>query len=868
MLLRIPLQNPVLIILVLLSSVLMAQVPNNWQSRGMGGGGAVYSPSISPFNHDEAWLSCDMSVISRTFNFGVTWRTVGFDTLTGKRNSMVNFTNHPDTMFIEAADPYRSRNYPKRSSDGGNTWEIIPSINYWGTYGSFRLYANPNNAKQLVASSNTNVCFSNDYGNTFSIIHTASNQGTPFIHLAGVLYTNDTVYVSTDKGLIISPNSGSSWNSFIPYSSIGIPTGAGGEGVVSFGGAVTGNLTRFFCVTINNANLTYRTEPRDIQYFRKLYRMDWPTNASWIDITPNLKNADQSLNDYNYVYQVTSNPDNPDTLYFTGQTHSPATAAGARIGTVFKTTDGGNTFSNIFLRNNNPTNAGMTTGWVGAANFSPWEHTWNSLNTTEGLCIDPNDVNRLMRTDFSIVCTSENGGATWDQRYVSSGEHPPLTLIDRQDRYESNGLQTTVCHWVHWMSPARMLLTYSDLLLNESNDGEITWGFLYDSLWSQKVNDIHMICQSPTGRLFAPEGEVLGNNGDWSDYRLGLAPGKIMFSDDAAHWHLLRDFGAPVSWASFDPNDATVMYTAVQTPLNGTMGGIWKCTGLPASPMWTLLPAPPRSEKRPTQIFALNNGDILAVYGARDSTSVQPAGYTFTASSGVFISHDQGMTWTDLCIGYPGMQKDARYLTIDPHDPSQDTWFLGMGNSGIGSEPGLYRTTDRGVTWMNVWPGKTVYSVTMHPAKNDEMYICTANDGLFNALDASSNNPNIFAVTSYPFKAPERVFFNPYDINEVWVTSLGNGLRVGTVSPVGVDSPENEYNTLVLYPNPSSGEITLHCQVPFKLFVLTDLSGRTLYRITNLEDYRTLHLKNLSRGVYFYQADDGNQKWQGKIIVK
>jgi len=862
------LRNPILITIVLFSSVVMAQVPVDWQSRGMGGGGAVYAPGISPFNHDEAWLSCDMSVISRTFDFGVTWRTVGFDTLTGKRNSMVNFTNHPDTLYVESTDQYTSKNYPRRSSDAGNTWEIIPSATYWGNFGSFRLYANPGNAKQVVASSYTNVCFSNDYGNSFTVIHTASNQGATFIHLAGVLYTHDSIFVSTDRGLMISPNSGISWNPFIPYSSMGIPTGTGGEGVVSFGGAVSGNLIRFFCVTINNANLTNRTEPRDIQYFKRVYRIDWPSNTSWTDITSNLKYAGQVFNDYNYVYQVTMNPDNPDTLYFTGQTHSPATASGARLGTVFKTTDGGNTFSNIFLRDNNPTNAGMTTGWVGSANFSPWEHTWNSLNTTEGLCIDPNNVNRLMRSDFSIVCTSENGGITWSQRYVRSGEHPALTLIGRQDLYESNGLQTTVCHWVHWMSPARVLLTYSDLLLNESNDGGITWGFLYDSLWSQKVNDIHMICTSPSGRLYVPEGEVPGNNGDWSDYRLGQAPGKIMFSDDAAHWHLLRDFGAPVSWASFDPNDASILYAAVQTPVNGTMGGIWKCTGLPATPTWILLPSPPRSQKRPTQVFVLNNGDILAIYGARDSTSTPLPGYTFTASGGVFISHDQGMTWADLCYGYPGMQYDARYLTIDPHDPNQNTWLLGVGNSGIGSEPGLFRTTDRGVTWTNVWPGKTVYSVTMHPEKDDEMYLCTASDGLFYATEANTNAPDIHAVKSYPFKAPERVFFNPYDAGEVWVTSMGNGLRVGTSSPVGSDSPGNQENNLVIYPNPTSGEIKWHCRVTLKTLILKDQAGRTILRISSPKEGDTVNLNHLSKGVYVYLANDGVQQWQGKFIVK
>jgi hypothetical protein len=43
-----------------------------------------------------------------------------------------------------------------------------------------------------------------------------------------------------------------------------------------------------------------------------------------------------------------------------------------------------------------------------------------------------------------------------------------------------------------------------------------------------------------------------------------------------------------------------------------------------------------------------------------------------------------------------------------------------------------------------------------------------------------SKGPKFLPVTSYPFRQPERIFFNPYNVNEVWVTSNGNGLRVGT----------------------------------------------------------------------------------------
>lgn len=762
-----------------LNNAIAQNYPALWSPRGMGGGGAVYAPSISPFNPNEAYMGCDMSVMSHTLDFGTTWRTISFDTLLGQRHSKVNFTNHPDTLYVEALDQYNSKYYPSISVNGGKTWTIIGpgGKSYWGTLASFRLFANPYDSKQVICSKNDSVLYSNNWGSTFTTIHTAGGQGSSFLHLAGVLFTNDTIFVSTDRGMLISPNNGTSWLPYIPYNTKGIATGAGNEAVISFGGAVKNNITRLFAVTIYTDSFTVKTFPTDVQYFVGLYRMNWNTLQSWNNITSNLTSA----NAFNKVYQVTMNPDNPDTLYFTGQMRVPPSFI-SRLGTVFKTTDGGNSFSNVFLQNTNTTNVAMTTGWVGGANFV-WEHSWNSINSTEGLCLDPKNVNRLLRSDYSIACTSIDGGTTWQQKYVAFGQHNQGSQIKRTDLYTTNGLQTTVSHWLKWMSPSRVLAAYSDLIMNESNDSGNTWGFLYDSLWSQKVNDISMLEVASSGRIYAPEGETLGNNGDWSDYRLSITTGgKIMYSDNGLNWKLLRDFGKPVSCAAINPNNATVMYVSVLSELTG-IGGIYKCTGLPNNPVWSLLPAHSRMQKRPTQIFVLKNNDLLAVYGARDQTTTSPAQFVFTASSGVFLSNNGGASWTDLCATYPSMQKDVRYLTIDPNDTSQNTWLLGVGNSGTGSVAGLYRTVNRGVNWQNVWSGKVVLTSTINPYNNAEMYVCTAQDGLYHATSANTNNPVLTKITSYPFRAPERVFYNPYDVNEVWVASWGNGLSVGKVIP-------------------------------------------------------------------------------------
>jgi hypothetical protein len=36
-------------------------------------------------------------------------------------------------------------------------------------------------------------------------------------------------------------------------------------------------------------------------------------------------------------------------------------------------------------------------------------------------------------------------------------------------------------------------------------------------------------------------------------------------------------------------------------------------------------------------------------------------------------------------------------------------------------------------------------------------------------------------LTEYPFKQPERVFFNPFAPAEIWISGFGYGLKTGTL---------------------------------------------------------------------------------------
>lgn len=72
----------------------------------------------------------------------------------------------------------------------------------------------------------------------------------------------------------------------------------------------------------------------------------------------------------------------------------------------------------------------------------------------------------------------------------------------------------------------------------------------------------------------------------------------------------------------------------------------------------------------------------------------------------------------------------------------------------------------------------------------------------------NSGTPTFSMVSSYPFQQPERVFFNPYIASEMWVTSFGNGMKIGSLLSTGL-AGFSDVNELQIFPNPTNGMVTI-----------------------------------------------------------
>src|SRR5690349_14160312 len=97
-----------------------AQVPASWQTRGVGGGGALFFPRINPANDNEFYVACDMSEMFHSTDFGATYTQVPFTKLQVGNMTTYEFTNNSSIAYCIANDG--NINYGVRTTDGGTTW--------------------------------------------------------------------------------------------------------------------------------------------------------------------------------------------------------------------------------------------------------------------------------------------------------------------------------------------------------------------------------------------------------------------------------------------------------------------------------------------------------------------------------------------------------------------------------------------------------------------------------------------------------------------------------------------------------------------------------------------------------------------------
>ncbi|MGF2413618.1 MAG: hypothetical protein ACQUYJ_14905, partial [Ferruginibacter sp.] len=742
----------------LLSLFTTSGQPATWLPRGVGGGGSMFYPTINPANDNEFYVTCDMSQLFRSTDYGASYTQIPFTKLQTGNISTYEFTSNSNTAYCIANDG--NINYAVRTLDAGNSWNAVPGNPLAGE-DVYAFKADYNNPGRVIIGYYGALYISNDYGVNFSLIKNAANAGAG-ITVAGVFIDGNNIYIGTNEGILFSLNGGTS---FATLTTTGMP---GTETIFSFAGAKVGATTRFFCITANAADVYNGIFPWEYYGFAKgVYSLDAGTNV-WTSKMSGINIASD------FVMYVSMAKNDISTVYLGGSDDG----TGGNL--VMKTTNAGTSWSKVFVTANNQN---IKTGWSGQGG----DRGWGYGESCFGISVAPNNANKVLFGDFGFVHKTSDGGTTWQQAYVNAAdEHVANAPTPPKQYYRSIGLENTTSWQVHWQDASNMFSCFSDINGIRSTNAGVSWSFDFTG---HTANTMYRIAKhASNSTMFAA---TSGIHDMYQSTRLqdaildaNDAGGKIIYSaNNGAAWQLLHQFNHPVFWVATDANNANRMYASVIHYAAGAgQGGIWMTNDLNnlATSIWTKLANPPRTEGHPASMVVLNDGKMVCTYSGRRN-----AGGTFTASSGVFLYDPVGNSWTD--VSHADMQYWTKDIIIDPKDPTQNTWYVCV-FSGWGGAPngkgGLFKTTNRGTLWTKLTGTQfdRVTSITFNPAQLTQAYLTTETQGLWLSNNMNIATPTWSLVTAYPFRQPERVFFNPFNANEIWVSSFGNGLKMGLLS--------------------------------------------------------------------------------------
>jgi photosystem II stability/assembly factor-like uncharacterized protein len=724
-----------------------------WSIIGPGGGGAFYTPAISPLNPNLVLASTDMTSCYISNDGGKSWRTFQ---VRWRCTAFAFDASDPKVIYALARTVFRSM-------DGGQTWSLIYPAN---------------------ASSVTYADDEAETGYTYS-----GRYQDPPRAIAADPQLPDVLYCVTGSQVLVSKDRGNSWN--VLYNTTGVATSLFVDpnspkekrNVVVAGGAFV-----LFC---SNGACEKQTPPETSWIYAMAAGPEAGGNAFWVYAITDGKIKNGVLNGgvlvskdwgaswqqangftkliepgtYPSIPAISVYPHDARIVYLSYTHFRPAGDENPYLG-VLISKDGGETWTTNWMENNLKASDAVKDVWVTPLFGAEWGE--NPLS----MAVDPSNPNRVVSTDLGRILITEDGGQTWTGVYSKAVEGGGFT---------TTGLDVTTSYGVHIdpFAPERIFISYTDIGLWRSDDNAASWKPSFAGIPRDWRNTCYWMefDREVQGRAWA----VFGNVHDLPRYKMrtrinsaGTHGGIAITNDGGLTWRPIQNAGLPDTPATHllidqakAENGSRILYAT------SFRNGVYKSidNGETWAPANEGLP----ESKRAWRLSQASDGTLYLVMARMDEVATLEGPYM----GSLWVSTDQAASWKSVTL--PEGITAPHGLTPDPTDPTRlylSAWpRYKRYDPKKATEGGVYLSTDRGHTWTHAFKGDSyIYDVTYDPTNSSILYAGGLTGSMWRSPDRGSSWAR---MKGFNFKLGHRVIPDPRNPEMVFITTYGNSVWYG-----------------------------------------------------------------------------------------
>ena len=726
-------------------------ISNLWQPVGLSGGGAIFTPAISPVDSKLMMLNCDMSAAYISQDGGLNWKMIHYSQLRASTQCRPAF--HPSVAeIVYAANGYAGL---KISRDCGERWENIGNLP-----GDLRgeIAIDPGNPKLMLTGVADNVWRSLDGGQKWKQCVGLHGTAVSFHFDQSSPAAQRVCFTATDEGIWRSDDGGSTWIE----KSAGLPW----RQVRSFTGGSNARDKRIalYCA-IPSRNEKGRFSGG---VYRSTDRGETWESAMGSGINTETKAADEwsmgNIAEYHHV--VTTNI-KPLTVYaFNANTgvYPPHHTA------VYRSEDGGKSWHPTFYPDPRFKEFNIDHDYTTATVHQFYQ------DVPTGVAIDAVQPDHLMQLDGGRCYITSNGGKSWTCGHTRSSI--AQKAANDASSWLCNGLvvTTTWNYYIDPFEPRRHYIPYTDIGFSHSLDSGkswVWWSLEGRAPWQNTCYEIAFDPQTP-GKIWGAFSNVhdIPNDNIISGRHKASGPGGICVSTDFASTWKISNQGLPVAPALSvvldpkSPKGARTLYASVFGH------GVFKSTDDGKSWSKKSQGLGTAGNMRTCRLQLHADGTLFVVITALRK------GKVFVADGvGLYRSRNAGETWELINRSHPLLwPKD---FTVDPKD--SQIIYLGACDANMKEEGGLYGTEDGGLSWKRLArQGSEHFGAYLHPKRPGWIYMTLCENAPGSGLWLSCDKGLTWTpFKGLPFGNIQRVTFDPADDATIYVSTFGGSIWRG-----------------------------------------------------------------------------------------